>query len=78
MTGLTGPGLDPRPGTPPRLCVRCGRRPRAGETYLCPPCLEDPVARAEAAECLRAKGGYVDQRRVAVETFHWAGGWGKP
>lgn len=62
----------------PPLCVRCGRRPRHGETYLCGECLADPVARQEAAETLRAGGDYIAQRRFAIERFHWAGGWGRP
>lgn len=60
------------------LCVRCGRRPRAGQTYLCNQCLVDPVAREEAVTALRAGGSHVDQRRVVIERFHWAGGWGRP
>ena len=78
MTNLTEPALGSGPARQPALCVRCGKRPRAGETFLCPPCLDDPQARAEAAECLRAQGGYIDQRRVAIKKFHWFGGWGRP
>jgi hypothetical protein len=63
---------------PPPLCVRCGRRPRSGETYLCGPCLTDPLARQEAAEATRAGGSYTEQRRVCVERFNWVGGWGRP
>jgi len=62
----------------PRLCVRCGRRPRSEPAYLCGLCLTDPLARAEAAEVARAGGTYTEQRRVAIEVFHWAGGWGHP
>ena len=61
-----------------RLCVRCGRRPRSEPTYLCQGCLADPLARAEAAEAARAGVSYTEQRRVVIERFHWAGGWGHP
>ena len=58
------------------LCVRCGRRPRAAETYLCEVCLHDPEARREAMEVLRSGGDNMAQRRRAIETYGWAGGWG--
>lgn len=58
------------------LCVRCGRRPRTADTYLCGPCLQDPVARQEARAILRTAGDHMTQRRMAIEHFHWAGGWG--
>lgn len=61
----------------PALCVRCGRRPRASSTYLCSRCLADPQARREAAAILRMGGDYIGQRRVAIERYGWAGGWGR-
>jgi hypothetical protein len=61
----------------PSLCVRCGRRPRTADTYLCSACLQDPEARREAAEVLRMGRDYLTQRRVAIEVYHWAGGWGR-
>lgn len=60
----------------PRPCVRCGRRPRLADLYLCSRCLSDPVTRAEILEAERAGKTYTDQRRYAIETFHWTGGWG--
>jgi len=62
----------------PLLCVRCGRRPRAYQTFLCEACLDDPKARREALAIERATEGYLAQRRVAIERYHWAGGWGHP
>jgi NMD protein affecting ribosome stability and mRNA decay len=62
---------------PPALCVRCGRRPREHETYLCARCLDDPRVRREALAIQRAAEGYLAQRRVAIERYHWAGGWGR-
>ena len=62
---------------PPPLCVRCGRGPRSGEPFLCGSCLCDPLARQEAQEALRSAGDYLAQRRLVVERFHWAGGWGR-
>jgi hypothetical protein len=66
--------VDIRPR--PALCVRCGRRPRYSETFLCGACFQDPEARREAAEVMRMAGDYLAQRRVAIEVYHWAGGWG--
>ena len=57
-------------------CVRCGRRPRTSETFLCQTCLTDPKARLEIDRALtRAERSHVDARRFVLERFHWAGGW---
>lgn len=61
------------------LCVRCGRFGRAGVTFLCGRCLEDPQARKEVDTLLKMAGrDYQSQRRLAIERYHWAGGWGRP
>jgi hypothetical protein len=60
----------------PEPCVRCGREPRDGETFLCVGCLQDPVTHQETAVALDA-GEDLVARRFAVERFHWAGGWGR-
>lgn len=61
----------------PAICVRCGRLPRAHETFLCDRCLADPRARREALTVERQAKGYLAQRRLAIERFGWAGGWGR-
>jgi hypothetical protein len=60
----------------PLPCVRCGRRPRAGELFLCNPCAASPMVRAEVRRIEQGAQGYIAQRRLAIEKFHWAGGWG--
>lgn len=68
--------VAPAPGRP---CVRCGRHPRQGATYLCMPCHVDPIARMEVATAFEAvRDGLIvaDPRRAVVELFHWAGEWG--
>ena len=62
----------------PGLCVRCGRRPRQRATFLCDPCRDDPKTAREVARAERLAasiGG--DPRRVVIERFAWAGGWGR-
>lgn len=59
------------------LCVRCGRRSRYAETYLCSVCLDDPHARIEADVAERAGDDVLSRRRAAIERFRWAGGWGR-
>jgi hypothetical protein len=57
-------------------CVRCGRGPRADETFLCERCLDDPESARERLEAeLLADVRQVDARRVVVERFKWYGGW---
>jgi NMD protein affecting ribosome stability and mRNA decay len=59
-----------------RSCVRCGRRPRALESFLCVACLADPDAHVEAATALHIPDP--DRaRRFAIEVLGWAGGWGR-
>jgi len=65
------------PLAPSPMCVRCGRHPRAHETFLCVVCLRDPVTRREMIAIERSAQDHQAQRRVAIETFHWAGGWGR-
>jgi hypothetical protein len=57
-----------------RPCVRCGRAPRALETFLCQRCIGDPDAHAEAATALRIPDPRA-ARRFVVEVFGWAGEW---
>jgi ribosomal protein S14 len=57
-------------------CVRCGRRPRYADTFLCRVCLDDPATRAEMLRIERSAVDHIGQRRVAIERFHWSGGWG--
>jgi hypothetical protein len=59
------------------LCVRCGRFSRAGALFICGACQADPKARREIDLLMRAGGTHTDQRRLAIERFHWAGGWGR-
>jgi hypothetical protein len=59
-----------------RRCVRCGRRPRSVETFLCLECLADPDAHVEAATALRIPDPGA-ARRFVVEVFGWAGEWGR-
>ena len=63
---------------PPRLCVRCGRRPREGETFLCRACHDDPALHQELQVIERDARDWESQRRLAIETYGWAGGWGRP
>lgn len=58
-----------------RKCVRCGERTRAGGTFLCQPCADDPVARQEkdAAEAMPV--ATAERRWWLVTTKNWAGGW---
>jgi NMD protein affecting ribosome stability and mRNA decay len=60
-----------------RPCVRCGRAPRAGETFLCQRCLEDPRTRREVELAERDAPQYGDPRRAVIARAHWAGGWGR-
>lgn len=65
------------PVAPSPMCVRCGRRPRSHETYLCGPCLVDPKTRRELRRIEGMGHDDVSRRRLAIETFKWAGGWGR-
>lgn len=56
-------------------CVRCGRRKREPEIYLCEPCYQDPARLVEQAEVVRLP--YADQRLELVRRYHWYGEWPK-
>ena len=60
-----------------RACVRCGRRPRELDTFLCLACLEDPATHAETRAGL-AQPDDLAARRFMIERYGWAGGWGAP
>ena len=57
-------------------CVRCGTVPRTDGTFLCAGCKTDPRARREIAEIMRARPDFLSQRRYAITTYGWVGGWG--
>jgi hypothetical protein len=62
--------------TQPLLCVRCGKRPRWSEAYVCDACRVDPAQRREAAAALALEGHDVGQRRrYVVRVYGWVGGW---
>lgn len=65
------------PLVPTVACVRCGRRPRDHETFLCGPCLSDPKTRRELRKIEALTHDDLSGRRLAIEKFHWAGGWGR-
>jgi predicted amidophosphoribosyltransferase len=59
------------------MCARCGRHPRALDTFICSRCIADPDARREIRALLESGEPIDVQRRRAVEDYRWAGGWGR-
>jgi len=63
------------------LCVRCGLRPRAVDTFLCVECRADQATfreMAEARRVVRERDPLDDGRsqRYYLTRFHgWSGGW---
>jgi len=64
-----------------RRCVRCGRGPRADDSYLCASCKADQATFREMSEARREVRRAMpdddgrNQRRYLIGTYHWAGGW---
>jgi hypothetical protein len=57
-----------------RPCVRCGLASRDGDTYLCRPCLDDPVTHEMADRAVEATSD-PRERRVILRGQGWHGGW---
>jgi hypothetical protein len=60
-----------------KLCVRCGREPRANEMFICRGCHANKTARFEIQTLLQSGESLELQRRRAIAEYHWAGGWGR-
>jgi hypothetical protein len=58
-----------------KMCVRCGRRPRSGEMFVCEDCLHDRAFFKEMGNLRRIP--FEEARRKAIAEYHWAGGWGR-
>lgn len=67
----------------PRLCVRCGKEPRAEDLFVGPACADDPAKVAEVRDAEAATKFLVTtdgergraQRAYVVQTHHWHGHW---
>lgn len=55
-------------------CVRCGRRARHADMYVCLACHESPALRSEMAAASRRFRTWEAQRGYLV-AHGWAGGW---
>lgn len=55
-------------------CARCGKAPRAEDTFLCSDCLYDPLRFVEqrTAEQLHP-GDHKAQRALLIEAYAWKG-----
>ena len=58
-----------------KMCVRCGRRPRADEVFVCDQCLHDRRFFKEMGALRNLP--FKEARHKAITEYHWAGGWGR-
>ena len=66
-----------------RPCVRCGSEPRAEDLFVGVACADDPAKIDEVSQARCMTSDFVgsererrlEQRRILVSTFQWAGRW---